>query len=140
MSGRGGGLHAETVIATDAENSGFKKIVAEAKIDEAGAGDFRRLANVIQLQSADDQLGDVAGGTPKLFGERHGEVGLKIAELRILGRANQIKQRGGIGDEFSEGRSETLTEQIEEVHVWSVLRQGQKVDVVVMSDLIGSEG
>lgn len=110
------GVNTKPIVAGDAADLCCQKIRAESEVDETGAGDFRRLADVLQLQSTDDELCDVARWTAKLFGKRHGEVGLEIAELRILGRADEIKQRCSFGGQISKGRCETLTEKIQEIH------------------------
>ena len=61
----------------------------EGKIDEPCAGDFRRRAEIVDLEVIEDALRDRAGILPQLFRQHHRGVGLVIAEARI-GRAGHV--------------------------------------------------
>ena len=59
------------------------------KVDKArpAQGDVGQQAGAIER--GHDRLGDLPRRLAQFFGQRHGQVGLKIAVLRVVGRADQ---------------------------------------------------
>src|SRR5437764_1197585 len=60
----------------------------------------------------------------ELLAERHGKVGLVVAEFCILSRADHIEQRGsfgGVGQEGLQGGSKSVFESSQDVHGCSVV-------------------
>ena len=71
-------------------------VVFEPDVDKAGAGNFARQAEVGHVEAFDDFGGDVAGRLFQCFGQRHGAVGLIVAELGVLAREDHLGQIGRI--------------------------------------------
>ena len=67
-------------------------VVLQPQVDEARPGDFRRLAEVGHVEPADDLGGHLARRPAQPLAQRHGEVGLVIAELRVLAAADHLQQ------------------------------------------------
>jgi len=85
----------------------------EREVDEPGPGDSRKLGEqVVPLQVRDDRVGDVAGLGADLFGQRHGDVGLIVAEARVGGADDRIDVRvlgaEGVGDGVGEALGDVL--------------------------------
>ncbi len=80
----------------------------EAKVDEARAGDFRRLAEIVEGEAADHLGRHFAGRPAEAFAQWHGQVCLVIAELRLLAAADRVQQPGRIVDQPCQRGAEPL--------------------------------
>jgi hypothetical protein len=75
-----GDIDAESIVVDQPVGRLFNPFGAEGQVDEAGAGDLRRKAEVGDIQPGDNAIGHGAGRGTGLFRQRHGAVGLKVAE------------------------------------------------------------
>ena len=82
----GGGRDAEPGVGQQGGGGVGDPLRAQRQVDETGAADRGRLADVVDVEVADDLGGDVAGRPAELLGQRKGGVGLEVAERR---RADQ---------------------------------------------------
>jgi Na+-transporting NADH:ubiquinone oxidoreductase subunit NqrB len=87
----------------------------EADVDEAGAGDFEWLGQVVELDGFDDRLGNVAGLLLEPLGQTHGSVALIVAKRGITGRFDDWIARftGYLFDSLGE----TATQQCVQIRV-----------------------
>ncbi len=76
--------------------------IPQPQIDEARPGDFRRVAEVGHVEPGDDLGGQLLRLLVQLPAQRHGEVGLVIAESRVLGAADHLQPRLGLIGERSQ--------------------------------------
>ena len=60
----------------------------QPEVDEAGAGDLRRLAHVVDPQGVDDGLGKLTWFPPRLPPQAHRHVRLPVTVGRVAGRLN----------------------------------------------------
>ena len=66
--------------------------VANPQVDEPGAGNLRRSAEVGDVQALEQFGGDLARGPAKPLAQRHRQIRLVVAELRVLAAANHLQQ------------------------------------------------
>ncbi len=88
--------HAETLVGKRRRGLLGQHIVAQSQIDESRAGDFRRLAQIVDFQAADDFLGHFARRLAQSLAQRHRAVGLIVAEFGVLAGAHLSQQLGRI--------------------------------------------
>ncbi len=75
----------------------------DADVDEAGAGDLHRLAQVVEVEACHQVGRDLAGRTTLLLREAEGDVALEVPELRLRRRSELgVYSRHGL-EAFSEG-------------------------------------
>ena len=97
-----GGGDAEPRVGGEGGELVFEGGGEEAEIDEAGAGDFGRGAEVRHVEARDDLGGELARVGALLLGEDHGGIGLVVAETGVGGGLD-----AGIGQaEVGEGGAE----------------------------------
>ena len=72
--------------------------ISQPKIDEPRPSDLRRIAEVGHLEPPDHFGSHVARRSAEPFTQRHGEVRLIIAELRVLAGADHFEQVGRVVD------------------------------------------
>jgi len=82
----------------------------EAEVNEAGAGDFGRQADVLKLQSSNEVGGEGTGVFAQAFRVRHGDIGLVVGVAWVGGFEHGVKRRRA-GDDHRQGRSETGTKE-----------------------------
>ena len=90
--------HAEHAIAAQRAHPLRQEGGEEAKIDEARAGDLRRLAQADHIEARDDLLGDLPGIGAPLLRQQHGDIRLVIAEAGIRGGGHK-----GLGGAIQRG-------------------------------------
>ena len=108
--------HAEALVGGRGPQLRGEPVGAEAEVDEPGAGDLGSLEHVAEVETADDLVGDVARLSAEYLGQRHGAIGLVVAELRVLGRLDQRRVRRRVRDQPGQGGGELLLEEGEEIH------------------------
>ena len=107
---------AQFLIKGGRVDGGFQPVGAEAEIDEPGTGDLRRIAEVGDAQIVDDLLGEFAWVGADLLRERHGAIGLVVAEFRVLRGADHHREGGRIVGEFGQSCGEPAAEFSKDVH------------------------
>jgi len=95
------------VALVHGDQRGRERLGTQADIDEARTGNIDRLCNGIDVECIDDFLGEVARFSAEPLRKPHRRVGLEVAELGILSRADHRVGVGSIkpgraGDGFAE--------------------------------------
>ena len=91
-------------------------IVAQTQVDEARPGNLRRMAEVRDIKPFDDGLGHVVRRPAQPLAQRHGEVRLVVAKLRILARTNEVQQRCDVLGQSTQGVGKSLFEFYQDAH------------------------
>ena len=82
--------------------------VAAAQVDEAGPGDFGRCAEIGHVEAAEQIGSHLAGRPAQSLAQRHGEVGLVIAELGVLAAADHRQQFFPVAGQVAQREAEPL--------------------------------
>jgi hypothetical protein len=82
---------AQARIVDRGRNLPDQPLVFQPQVDEARPGDFRRLAEISQVELGDDLGGQIARLLVQLLAQGHGKVGLVIAEAGVLRRADHFQ-------------------------------------------------
>ena len=122
VRGRAAGGDAQPRIAHRRREPLDQPLVLDPQIDEARPGDLRRLAEIADVEPADDFGGHLARRPAQPLAQRHGEVRLVIAELRVLAAADQFQQIVRIVDQSGQRAAETLFQIGENAHAWPANR------------------
>jgi hypothetical protein len=123
------GRDAEALVVDGLIELVSEPVIAEAEINEAGAGDFGRLAQIFELRGGNELSGDASRRLAELLAERHGEIGLVVAEFGVLGWADEVEQLGDfgrVGHEGGQGRSKAVFERGEDIHASLRLTQSRR--------------
>jgi hypothetical protein len=107
-------------VAQRLRGGSFEHGVQQLEIDEARARDFGRMAEIVEPSLGDQLRGHFARGLAELLGERHGAVGLVVAELSILRGADHVEQGGSVGCPIRQSVAESRSQFTQNIH--SVLR------------------
>ena len=88
-----GRLDAKAVVLDEPAGRRFNPIRSESEIDKAGPGNLGGKTQVGDVQPRDDPFGNRSRSETQLLRQRHGAVGLEIAETRVLRRLDETGQR-----------------------------------------------
>ncbi len=116
VPGHVGERHAQPLVGHQFSERPLEPGRRQREVDEAGAGDLRRLAAVGDVQVRQDAFGDLARRLAELFGQRHRAVGLVVAEFRVLGGFDEVGQVGGLVRKRRQGGGEAAPEESEQIH------------------------
>ena len=94
----------------------FNPFGAQGEVDEARAGDFRRQAEVADVQAGEDAFGNGAGAAPICFANGMAQLAWKSPNRAVLGGLDEAGQRGRIARHRFERPCEAATEFRQEVH------------------------
>ena len=84
--------------------------------DDDRAGDFGRMAQVVDMKPGDDLFRHLPRRTAELLAQRHCEIGLVVAEFRIAAAADHFQQLRRVRDVLAKDRGKSGPERCENAH------------------------
>ncbi len=111
-----GRLDAQPIAVQRRADGAGEPLGFDAQVDEAGPGDLRRLAEVVDVELRHDFGRHIARRSAQALAQRHGEVGLVVAEFRILAGPHHGQQLGRIIDQPGQGSAKAGLQFGEDVH------------------------